>query len=266
MGNEVQVIQQSTAVAHDQIGFGTASGFELMQRIAKAMCSSTIVPQEYRGADKTGNALIAIELANRIGASPMMVMQHLHIIQGRPSFSSQFIISAINTCGKFSPLRYRVDGEGDAKGCTAYATELATGEILEGPKVTIEMAKKEGWYSKSGSKWQTMPELMLRYRSAAFFGRLYAPEITMGMQSAEEADDVIDVTPRSTIEEPSSNGIASLNAQVCVEPKANAKTKQPSGKGKIDVQKEEPPVADEGISQSEAQGDVQDEPQGDDYF
>ncbi len=265
MGNEIQVVQQ-TAVAHEPIGFSTAGGFELMQRIAKAMCSSTIVPQEYRGPDKTGNALIAIELANRIGASPMMVMQHLHVIQGRPSFSSQFIISAINTCGKFSPLRYRIDGEGDAKGCTAYATELATGEILEGPKVTIEMAKKEGWYSKSGSKWQTMPELMLRYRSAAFFGRLYAPEITMGMQTSDEADDMIDVTPRSTADDAQSSGVASLNAQVCIEPKENAKTKPRSAKGKIDVTAGEPLVADDGIDPPVAQGDVQDAPEGDDYF
>jgi len=35
-----------------------------------------------------------------------------------------------------------------------------------------------------------MPELMMRYRAAAFFGRLYAPEIMMGMYSEFEQQDM----------------------------------------------------------------------------
>ena len=46
------------------------------------------------------------------------------------------------------------------------------GDRIEGPTVTIAMAKAEGWYGRSGSKWPTMPDLMLSYRSAAFFGTL----------------------------------------------------------------------------------------------
>ena len=58
----------------------------------------------------------------------------------------------------------------------------------------MQMAKDEGWYGKAGSKWKTMPELMLQYRSAAFFQRTYAPEISMGMQTVEEIRDVVDTT------------------------------------------------------------------------
>jgi hypothetical protein len=61
----------------------------------------------------------------------------------------------------------------------------------------MEMAVNEGWYGKNGSKWVTMPDLMLRYRSAAFFGRIYAPELLMGLPSAEETHDIIDVTRQS---------------------------------------------------------------------
>ncbi len=91
-----------------------------------------------------------------------------------------------------------MSGSGDAQQCVAYATDLATKETIEGPPVSIAMAKAEGWYSKSGSKWKTLPELMLRYRAAAFFIRLYAPETTMGLHTPEELYDsgeVIDVTP-----------------------------------------------------------------------
>ena len=78
----------------------------------------------------------------------------------------------------------------------AYATEKATGEILEGPTITLAMANAEGWASKTGSKWKTMPDLMLRYRAAAFFGRLYAPEIMMGMHSVEEIGDIQTEAPK----------------------------------------------------------------------
>lgn len=162
------------------------SSFETAQRQAKALSASDLVPAQYKG--NVANTLVALEIANRIGASPLMVMQNLHIIHGRPSWSSTFVIAAINGSGKFTALRFVGDLN---KGIKAVATEKATGEPIEGPLVTMEMAKAEGWLNKAGSKWQTMPELMMRYRAAAFFGRLYAPEITMGMHSAEE---VIDIT------------------------------------------------------------------------
>jgi hypothetical protein len=197
-----------------------------MQRQATAMSKSELVPKEYR--EKVANCMIALEVADRVSASPLMVMQNLAIIHGRPSWSSTFIISAINSCGRFKPLRFKIVRE-DAprdfhyeifetewknkekttkvvkkttrilnKTCIAWTTD-DSGEVLESPMVSIEMACLEGWYDKSGSKWKTMDELMLRYRSAAFFGRLYAPDVLMGMHTVEEVEDMglKNVTPKA---------------------------------------------------------------------
>lgn len=158
--------------------------FELVQRQAKALSLSTMIPKDYQ--NNIPNTLVALEMAQRLGASPLMVMQNLHIIHGRPSWSSTFIIAALNSCGRFSAMRFEM---GEDK-CRAVATEHATGHDLFGPWVTIEMAKSEGWLTKPGSKWKTMPELMMRYRAAAFFGRLYAPEIMMGMHTEFEVQDM----------------------------------------------------------------------------
>jgi hypothetical protein len=168
------------------------SSFEMAQRQAKALSASDLVPQQYKG--NVANTLVALEIANRIGASPLMVMQNLNIIHGRPSWGSSFIIAAINGSGKFTALRFVGDL---SKGIKAVCHEKATGELLEGPTVTMDMAKAEGWLDKAGSKWKTMPELMMRYRAAAFFGRLYAPEITMGMHSTEEVVDIQHEEPRA---------------------------------------------------------------------
>jgi len=218
------------------MGFGNLQSFEFMQRTAKMFTHSSMVPTAYRAIIEKGygqdmtvtenpaalpNCIIALNMSQRMNADPLMIMQNLHVIEGRPSWSSQFIIAAINSCGRYSPLRFDivkgpeidasyttfewVDRKKVAKvskvrvkntSCIAWAIELATNTRLESPAVTMEMAVNEGWYGKNGSKWQSMPDLMLRYRSAAFFGRIYAPELLMGLPSAEETRDVIDVTPQ----------------------------------------------------------------------
>lgn len=166
-----------------------------MQSMAEYMSKSNIIPSAYQ--NKPANCYVALEFAQRIGCNAMMVMQNLDIIQGKPSWSSKFMIAVANDCGKYTPIRYEFSGtEGqDDWGCRAYMTEIATGEKLIGVKVTIKMAKDEGWHGKKGSKWQTMPELMLQYRAAAFLLRTYAPELVMGLHTVEERQDMINITP-----------------------------------------------------------------------
>lgn len=195
--------------------------FESMQRCAKPYAESTIVPTAYRG--NIGNCIIALDLSHRMRLPALTVMQNLYVVNGNPAWSSKFLVASINTCGRFTNLRYRkrdlgplgkmkyngleydpekkrqttVVKEFDATGihnweCVAYAVEKATGETLESDPVTIEMAIKEGWYTKTGSKWVTMPMLMLTYRAAAFWQRVYAPEMSMGFRTVEEERDVVD--------------------------------------------------------------------------
>jgi hypothetical protein len=176
-------VQQKENQGKNQIvpGFDSLENFELAQRTAKLLTKSSLVPKQYQ--DNIPNCVIALNMANRMNADPLMVMQNLYIVHGKPGWSAQFLISTFNTSGKFSAIRYNwVGEEGTGSwGCQAWAVEKETGEKLEGSTVTIGLAKKEGWYDRKGSKWKTMPEQMLMYRAAAWFIRAYAPEIAMGM-------------------------------------------------------------------------------------
>lgn len=170
--------------------FSNLNSFEDGQRIAKGLASSDMLPASYK--NNIPNTMIALEMANRLKISPFEVMQNLDIIKGKPSWSSTFIIASINSCGRFKPLRFEFVGtpRTDEYGCRAF-TEDFDGNKLVGPTVTWLMVKSEGWLSKAGSKWQTMPELMFQYRAASFFGRLYAPDILKGMQTVDEVRDVV---------------------------------------------------------------------------
>ena len=167
--------------------FANVDGFELALRMAKMLSESQLVPAAFQ--QNIPNCVIALEMASRLGASPLSVAQNLYVVHGNPSWSAQYVIAAVNSSGKFQPLRFKMTGDGDEKSCVAWTTDKS-GEVLEGPAVSIAMAKAEGWYGRKGSKWQTMPELMLRYRAATFFGRLYAPELMMGMKTVEEMHDL----------------------------------------------------------------------------
>lgn len=164
--------------------------FVLAQQKANIYSKSTLVPKEYQ--NNVGNVLIATNMAHRMKADILAVMQNLYIVHGKPGWSAQFLIATFNSCGRFSAIKYRFDGTPGAKdwGCVAYATELETGETIEGTKVTIAIAEKEGWLGKNGSKWQTIPEQMMRYRAATFMIRTTAPEIGMGLMTKEELDDL----------------------------------------------------------------------------
>lgn len=200
--------------------------FEAMQRVAKPYAESTIVPNSYRG--NLGNCIIALDLAYRMNLPALMVMKELYVVNGSPSWSSKFLVACINKLGRYTTLRYKKRSLGKigtikiqkvewitgANGksvknvklvdtdefkdienfeCIAHCVEKATGELLESDPVTIEMAIKEGWYTKDGSKWVSMPQLMLSYRAAAFWQRKYAPEVSMGFPTREEVEDVQEV-------------------------------------------------------------------------
>ena len=175
-----------------QLSVFSNDGFELLQRMAKMFSASTLVPKHYQGASGLANCMIALNMAQRIGSDPLMTMQNLYVVHGTPAWSAQFLIATFNTCGRYGPIQYEFSGTRgkDDWGCRARAEDKATGKQIEGTLITIALAKAEGWHDKSGSKWKTMPEQMLRYRSAAWLIRAHAPELAMGLHTADEAEEM----------------------------------------------------------------------------
>lgn len=226
-GNNAVVVSQPTQVGFN---FFDPVQFDTMQRVCKLFASSELVPDMYKVSDKNpiekamANCMIAIEIAQRIGASPLMVMQNMVPIYGKPSWSSKFLVATVNTCGRFNPLQYRFTEKGmlgmvdytdyvwdnaslskravtkqfDGKKvmdieCVAYTTAKGSDKMLESSPVSIRLAIQEGWYTKNGSKWQTMTKQMLMYRAASFWTSAYAPELSMGMKTIEENQDIQNV-------------------------------------------------------------------------
>ena len=168
-------------------------------KMANVLSQSSIIPQNYRG--KQGDCVVAIDIGNRLGVSPIMVMQNSQVVQGNFTWKGAACKAFIDGCGKFKESEYIELGERGKPswGCYLQAVNIKTGKLVKGVTVTIQMAQDEGWVNKNGSKWKTMPELMLRYRAATFFARTECPEVLMGFQTVEEIEDVKGVEPSKTV-------------------------------------------------------------------
>lgn len=202
--------------------------FELVQRQAMMLSKSTLVPKDFAG--NVANCAIALNIAKRTRLDALMVCQNLAIIHGRPSWSATALIGMINASGKFSPLRFVFDNDENPTSCYAVARDMATGEELKGERITLEMAKKEGWSTKNGSKWLTMPGQMLRYRAASFWSRAYASDMSLGMYTQDEVRDFAE-PPRNVTPKP--------NPFVAPEP-------EPLDLGEVEVVIDEPVQQPEG--------------------
>lgn len=247
--------------------FANAELFALVQRQAQLIATSDLIPKQFQG--NVANCAIALEMASRLGASPFAVIQNLDVIHGRPSWRSVFLMGMINASGRFTPLQFQIEETGKARTveleierwegpqgarkkvvtkrswtytpttCIAWAKSKATGEDVFGPPVSYDMALEEGWVAKDGSKWLTeMRELMLRYRAASFFAKVHASDLTLGMQTAEEAYDVPmrDVTPppaeSSRLPAPAANPYVEA---VPDKPKTTRKPKAEPAQAEVDV-------------------------------
>lgn len=245
--------------------FANAELFELVQRQAKLISASDLIPKQFQG--NVANCAIALEMASRLGASPFAVIQNLDVIHGRPSWRAVFMMGLVNSSGRFTPLQFKVEVTGAERtipiefdvwegpqgnrkktvrkiqyaytptSCIAWARDRATGEVVEGPPASYDMAIEEGWVSKDGSKWQTsMRDLMLRYRAASFFAKVHASDLMLGMQTSEELYDIgqpmRNVTPqaqdRAAI--PSTNPYADPQPSPAAEPPADAPQASKAGR------------------------------------
>mgnify|MGYP000853826403 CR=1 FL=1 len=233
---EIQKMPQQTGIV--SFNFFDKEQFDTMQRVCKLFAKSELVPDMYKESPTNplekamANCMIAVEIAQRISASPLMIMQNMVPIYGRPSWSSKFLVATVNTCGRFNPLQYKftnlgrvgkveyttyekkwVNGANGGKGyykneakvevfdgtnvdnleCIAFTTAKGANDMLESSPISVKLAVQEGWYTKNGSKWPTMTRQMLMYRAASFWTNVYAPELSMGMKTEEEIRDIIDV-------------------------------------------------------------------------
>ena len=186
--------------------------FELEQRKAKAFVATDFFPTHLRKGNETANigtAIIVLDLAQRMNIGALEVAQSIYIIHGKPSFDTKFLVAMLNSSGLLKGrLQTIVSPDGNSAHCEAI--DAQTGQLLKGTTITMEMARREGWLSKNGSKWQTMPELMMKYRAQSFFINEFFPEVKYGLKTSDEVEDIVTFEPNEQSKTPPKAGLNEL--------------------------------------------------------
>lgn len=234
MANKEDKTQQLAVAQQNQsLVFDTIEHFNNAQRMCMCLATANMLPKHFQGEGNLGNCMLALEIAQR-GQRPIMeVFQNLYIVNGKSAWSASYLIGRVNTSGRYSSLRWESQGDGTANWrMRAKAVELATGEELFGTWVSLDMARKFQW----GDMWNKMPEQMLRYRAAAFWVRLYCPDIAMGIPMADEVEDVKfeDVTPVNGEEGEKKNAAAIAALQQAIGTKKKPEEAAPANEPAVD--------------------------------
>lgn len=158
-------------------------------RSATCLAESKMVPDDFR--NDIGACMIALDLSQRCGINVLMLMQNMYIVHGRPGIEAKLVHALLNRSGLFTPVEWKWDGDGkwENTACSAFATRLSDGKMLE-MSIDWNTAVSEGWVGKKNSKWKTMPKQMFMYRSLSWFVKHYCPEILLGMSTVDELQDM----------------------------------------------------------------------------
>lgn len=213
--NELATVDQRQTSLADTSCFDSIAVFKDTMEMARCLAQSCFVPSAFK--NNPASCLVAIDLARRLRVSPLTILPHLYVIDNKPAFSAQFLITLVNRSGKFNRLDWETGADGKARvhfsrwnaakkeaeiyeedvpNCYAVAklVERSTGKEYKSPRVDMAFADMNGWTAKNGSKWRTMPEIMAAYRSASILIKRVCPELTLGLDFAEDVQDaVVDV-------------------------------------------------------------------------
>lgn len=177
----------------------SAERLDSIQRWAKVFLTAGVLPADWIKDPKVALArvIVCLDLAQTKGVNPLIFIQNVDFIAGRMCWKSTFVLQLLRAAG-WRSYEFKFIGDprapefwGDDKnGCAFIAKNPDTGKMEEGTFISVGMVKKEKWRDRSGSKWQSMPEQMFKYRSATFFCRSNAPEVMMGYRPRDEEEDI----------------------------------------------------------------------------
>lgn len=155
---------------------------------AQVLSKSQLLPDRFKG--KVEDVMLLMDLSARMNLSLFTLASQMYVVHGTPALTAQLAISLVNSSGRFTPLSYVFVGEPETReyGCYAIATRLVDNVVCKGTVITMGMVTDEGWIRNS--KWKTMTDQMLMYRSATFFARTFCPDVLMGMSLSDELIDV----------------------------------------------------------------------------
>lgn len=221
--------------------------FDHLQRVGRMLAVSPLFPEHLRkGGEQAAvaNGALVLNMAYRLNEDPLTVAQNIYFVGGRPGWNTTYMIAKANQSGVFrDPIDWEIKGKGDSLTVTAFGVLARTGKRVE---VTLDWqtAVKEGW--TKNAKYQSIPEQMFRYRTAAFLIRLYCPEVMIGLPAQIEQElEMRDITPADDLVSTASANDAQAPIEAKAEPVKHEDPKPETTKAEAAQKEAAKPKADD---------------------
>lgn len=135
-------------------------------------------------------AVTKILCGRELGFSPIVSMQGIHIIEGKPALSSNLMATLIKRSGKYD---YRVKVWTDAECVLTFREKNGSGwEDVGESSFTMDDAKRAG-VVRAGGSWSKFPKAMLFARSLSQGLRTYCPDVSAApIYNPEEMGATVD--------------------------------------------------------------------------
>lgn len=174
--------------------------FGQLQRVARLMSTSKLVPEPFRSTpatkdrpaeDRTSDCFLVAAQAMRWGIDPFAAAQCCHVVKGRLGYEGKLIAAVINSRPEVERrLNYKYSGEGRARRVRVVAR-------LRGEHEERDVEGTVGEWATDNEKWRTTPDQMLSYRGAREWARRHLPEALLGVYSDDEVREIATLEPES---------------------------------------------------------------------
>jgi hypothetical protein len=161
-----------------------SKSFDLIQRMAMPLAKSGLFAATF------DQAIARMLLGEALGIAPIVAMQQVHIIEGKPVMSSNLMLTIARNRGWRHSVKVRTD-----KACVISWTD-PRGVTVGESSFTIEEAQrikhgKEGKTLADKDNYKNYAADMLFARAISRGIRTYAPEVTSGIPvyTTEESQD-----------------------------------------------------------------------------
>lgn len=223
------------------------TGFEEAEKMADKMAKSQLVPNQYRG--KPGDIMVAWGLGAPLGLSLLSCLQHIAVINGRPSLWGDGALAVVRGHPECEMIDETFVGRpfDDDFAAVCVCKRKGQPEIVR--KFTVADAKKARlWGDSKRQPWVQYPKRMLQMRARSWALRDGFADALCGMPIAEE---VRDITNEVTVLDTAPEGATKTEQILAVleakdEPDAVEVAPQSTEKVEVDTPVESEPEAAEG--------------------
>lgn len=196
MTEEAKVVALAKPPKPPLVGGGRISAIvpqdiESVFRLANVVHSAGMAPKSLDSVEK---CTVAILHGLELGLTPMAALQSIAVVNGMPTIFGDGMIALVRASGLLEDIIETIEDDKDGPTVAVCKVKRTGSPSWVVQMFTRPQAMKAGLWRKQGP-WTQYPQRMMQMRARSWALRDAFPDVLRGLNSAEEAIEMLDVTP-----------------------------------------------------------------------